>query len=207
MRHVQPEHVDEAIPGVVTMLKTAFHKVVEHRPQRGETVVPQIAVLCTVDPLTGKPFESFGVVIASVPHEGGVDDEVKDRLVEMARMIAVAGEAAATVVCLDAWMVVEDDASDAIKRDIRPSKHPRRREAMCVVVEKRGETKGSIEHHPYRRLDDGIAFDDSERRDGCDLQGRFAGLVPPHITPRQASTARMLLSMGGCGKIQVTEIG
>jgi len=62
------------------------------------------------------------------------------------------------------------------------------------------------EYHAYRRLADDVVFDDSERKEGVELGGRFAGLLPPHPPPAEAvAMMRQLIALGAAGDLRVVE--
>lgn len=194
MTPIDPKRLDGAIDDVILMMKQHFHEDVD-----ADEVHAQFAMLCTVDPKTGESFPTgpdkagFGVVII-IP-SSMADDDAKDQMAMTLRMIAVAGAAAASVWCFDTWMAVGKGADEAMKQGLRPSEYSGRIEAMCCAVERRGRP-ALLEYHSYKRLDDGVAFGDSERAEGAKMSGRFAGLIPQHDPPPDVvKTIRAVLNM------------
>jgi hypothetical protein len=186
------------IDGVIVAMKKQFHDDV-----LSGDVHAQFGVLCRADPKTGRPLDKPGLVLV-IPTSLDTEGE-KDSLAMTLRMIVVAGEAVATLVCMDTWVALGADAEDAVKRGIAPSDHPNRREAMFVGIE-RADGQNVAEYHAYTRLDDDVVFEDSERKMGMNMGGRFGGLLPPRPPPPEAVTMmRQLIAMGAAGELRMVE--
>ena len=205
MRRIDPKRLDEAIESTVLTAKSMFHKNVD-----ADDVIPLYAILCTVDPKTGKPVpdkngEEGLAVIFIVPARWDSDTD-KDQMAVALRMIAAAGEAVASVFCCDAWMVIGAAAKDA--HSIRASEHPDRVEAMALTIERRGKPGATVEYHPYQRLDDGLVFGDSQRVPNTSVAGRFGGILPPVIDPPPDVLAniRRLINAGAVGVFEWTPL-
>jgi hypothetical protein len=204
MRHIDPARLDHALEDVVTSMKRIFHDAV--RSEDG--VGPMFALLCTVDPRTGKPIErasdgdgqGLGAVFMVPSHFG--NEQEKDHVAMLLRMIAVAGEAVASIACFDTWVAMGKAAEDHVRHGTMPSDHPDRIEAMVVMTEVKGRAP-TLDSHPYHRLSDDLVFDDSVRApSGATLDGRFASLLPPHEMPAKfVNATRALIAAGAIGSL------
>jgi hypothetical protein len=198
MKKINPTELDAVIDGVIVTMKKHFHDDV-----LSGDVTARFGVLCRADPVTGRPLDKVGLVLV-IPTSLNSDAE-KESVAITLRMIVVAGEAVATIMCMDTWVAIGADADDAMKRGIAPRDHPNRREAMFVGIE-RTDRPNVAEYHAYRRLADDVVFDDSERKEGLKLHGRFAGLLPPHPPPADVvARMRQLIALGAAGDLRVVE--
>lgn len=192
-------NLDELLEQVITGMKQHFHEDV-----LAGDVRPQFALLCKTD-LQGAPMERGLGLIVVVPQSFDDDDD-KDHLAMTLRAISVAGEAVASVSCMDTWAVFGDDAEDVARRNIAPSDHPCRVEAMSLIVERADRPVVSMTATAYKRLDDTVTFEDSrtESFPADSAGGRMLGLVArerPH--PDSVKKVRALIAMGALGSFEV----
>jgi len=196
MKPIDPTKLDTVIDGAIVSMKKTFHDDVLSGDVRA-----QFVLVCTADPVTGAELPNLGLIVVA-PASLKNEDE-KDSLAVTLRMISVAGAAVAALICMDTWVAFGTDADDAVKRGVTPRDHPNRREAMFVGIECR-DRPNVVEYHTYKRLADDVVFEDSERKEGATLNGRFGGLLPPTPPPPEVvAHVRKLIAMGAAGDMHV----
>jgi len=121
------------------------------------------------------------------------DEADKDRYAEMLRVVALAGEAEASVIVADVYALLTDKT---IAHSTRVSEHADRQNALAVWIE-RSDGTGTSEINIYRHDQGTIELDEPKRYDGpvTHIQGRFVVLpreaVPPDLLPLARGWLRM----------------
>jgi hypothetical protein len=125
------------------------------------------------------------------------DEAAKDRFAGIARHLAVAQDARALVMVVEAWakFATPDGQLDM---DTPPSQSPDRREVVVLMLEDR--SRSAVSMIPIVRDESGsfARFGTPPPLDYNDVGGRFAKLMPRHRpSAREAAAARAeLLAMG-----------
>lgn len=125
------------------------------------------------------------------------DDAAKDRFAEMARLLAVAYDAHAIVMVVEAWvkMATPDGKLDTVTP---PSQSPDRIEVVALMLEDHSRTGNDL--LPIIRDASGkfVDFGVSPVPTFTSAAGRFAGLMPKHRPDeREMAKARAMLSAAG----------
>ena len=125
------------------------------------------------------------------------DEAAKDRFAEIARLLAVAQNARALVLVVEAWVKYANAAGE-LDTNIPPSQSADRKEVVALMLEDHSRAASSL--LPILRDGAGtfLAFDSPPAVDYTESAGRFAGLMP-RLKPsvREAAAAKAsLLAMG-----------
>jgi len=125
------------------------------------------------------------------------DDAAKDRFAEVARLFAIAHEANALVMVVEAWAKLPD-ANGHLDTETPPSESPDRKEVVALMLEDHSRCATSM--LPILRDEVGAftAFGNTGPMHFGESVGRFAGLMPRNRpSAREAPQARAaLLSLG-----------
>lgn len=188
----------------IAVVRDMFMNIARDHIGRDQNPGPRVGILCTTDPRNGRPYGNPGLVIL-VPTTLDTDDE-KDQFALVARVLATAGAASASVLCMDAWIL---EGADAIRSGVPPSKHKQRREALFVCVERR-TADGTLSVYRYSRKGKVIEFEEPQVRNFSsddEVSGRFVEVLPRGIVTSDArARARALVATGAFGTLDIQEI-
>lgn len=127
-------------------------------------------------------------------------DQAKNHFAATARQLAIAHDATAVVMVLEAWAT---QAAPGVPLDpsVPPSQSPHRQEVVALIGETAGTQK--VVFLPIQRhAAGGFASFGPAQVQACDhAEGRLAQILPPHPpTPEEKSRARALLHEHGMRK-------
>jgi hypothetical protein len=121
----------------------------------------------------------------------------KDKFANAARLIATGYEAVAVALILESWATIARRPGQAIP-NTPPSQSPDREEVVFVVAETRQACRQRFLFIQRNSSGNFIGFGTSLLPEFDELQGRFAGLMPPKIPSKSDSLmARTLLQAMG----------
>ena len=118
------------------------------------------------------------------------DEAAKDHFAEVARLFAVAHDARALVMIVEAWAKLPD-ANGHLDTETPPSQSPDRKEVVVLILEDHFRTATSM--LPIQRDEDGVftGFGDSGPLTFGKSEGRFSGLMPRNKpSVREAAQAK-----------------
>ena len=126
-------------------------------------------------------------------------EQDKNRLAALIRLIATAYNASAIATIAESWIVVPKRLGQQLDMSVRPSQSPDRKEVVAIVAESRVECVTRflfIQRDSFGKFS---GFGTSLLPEsGTDLEGRFAGLMPPEEPTEQmmAAAKNLLQQMG-----------
>lgn len=105
------------------------------------------------------------------------DEAAKDRFAEVARLLAVAQNARALVLVVEAWVKYANAAGE-LDTNVPPSQSPDRKEVVALMLEDHSRAASSL--LPILRDGSGtfLTLDSPPALDYTESAGRFAGLMP-----------------------------
>ena len=125
------------------------------------------------------------------------DDAAKDRFAEVTRLFAIAQNARALVMVVEAWAKLPD-ANGHLDTETPPSQSPDRKEVVVLILE--DHSRNATRMLPIVRDAGGAftSFGDPGPMHFGESQGRFSGLMPRNKpSVREAANAKAaLLAMG-----------
>jgi hypothetical protein len=154
---------------------------------------PSIFIACRVSPIDGTPLTTEDSIVPVIHRSDDYTPRSKEETIYKARAVALAGDALASIVCMNSWGVIGLDAktkedADKIMADIeagrmRIDEHPNRVELIMVNIEWRGKSEVVAALKCVR--DQGfIDFDEvPELSQSVEVNGAFCIMPPPDWTP------------------------
>jgi hypothetical protein len=125
------------------------------------------------------------------------DDAAKDRFAEVARLFAIAHEASALVLVVEAWAKLPD-ARGHLDTETPPSESPDRKEVVALMLEDHSRCATCLLPITRDETEKFSAFGDTAPLEFGESAGRFSKLMPRNKpSAREAAQAKAsLLSLG-----------
>jgi hypothetical protein len=178
----RPKHKGESPQGDA-LLGRAIHYA-EHAMRRFGRVPPTFLA------------ETDRGLIAYFPETMG-NDHAKDNFANTARLVTVAYNASTVAMILESWITLAKPGKP-LDPSIPPSQSPDREECVVIVVEGHGEMRSKFLPIQRKLLCTFTGFGTDNIPQFDEMQGRFAGMMPPTPPTKQdRRTARQLLLMMG----------